>query len=125
VTLIDRVKNIILRPTTEWPVIAAEPSSVGGLYSGYVAPLAAINPIALFIGLSIIGISIPFAGTYRTPLFTGLTQAVVSFALVLAGVLLMAVIVNALAPTFGGQRDLNAALKLVAYSATPASWLGS
>jgi len=118
-TLVDRVKNITLRPATEWPVIAGEPSSVGGLYSGYVAPLAAINPIALFIGLSIVGVSIPFVGTYRTPLSSGLTQAVVSFVLALVGVLLMAAIVNALAPTFGGRRNLNEAFKLVAYSATP------
>jgi len=118
-SLVDRVKNIILRPTTEWPVIAAEPSSLGGLYTGYVAPLAAINPIALFIGLSIVGVSIPFVGTYRTPFFSGLTQAVFSFVLVLVGVLLMAAIVNALAPTFGGRPNINAAVKLVAYSATP------
>lgn len=118
-SFIERIKNITLRPNAEWPVIAAEPSSVGGLYTGYVAPLAAINPIALFIGLSIIGVSIPFVGTYRTPLFSGLTQAIFSFVMVLVGVLLMAVIVNALAPTFGGRRNLSEALKLVAYSATP------
>ena len=118
-SFIERVKNITLRPAAEWPVIAGEPSSVGGLYTGYVAPLAAINPIALFIGLSIVGVSMPFIGTYRTPLFSGLTQALISFVLVLVGVLLMAAIVNALAPSFGGRRNLNEAFKLVAYSATP------
>jgi len=118
-TLIERVKNITLRPNAEWPIIAGEPSSVGGLYTEYVAPLAAINPIALFIGLSIIGVSIPFIGTYRTPFFSGISQAIFSFAMVLVGLLLFAAIVNALAPTFGGRKDLNAAFKLVAYSATP------
>jgi Yip1 domain len=117
--LIERVKNITLRPNAEWPVIAGEPSSLGGIYTGYVAPLAAINPIALFIGLSIIGVSIPFIGTYRTPFFSGLSQAIFSFVMVLVGLLLFAAIVNALAPTFGGRKDLNAAFKLVAYSATP------
>jgi hypothetical protein len=118
-TLFERVKNITLRPNAEWPIIAGEPSSVGGLYTGYVAPLAAINPIALFIGLSIIGVSIPFMGTYRTPFFSGISQAIFSFAMVLVGLLLFAAIVNALAPRFGGRKDLNAAFKLVAYSATP------
>lgn len=66
-SLIERVKNVTLRPSAEWSVIAGEPASLSGLYSGYVAPLAAINPIALFIGLSIVGVSIPFVGTYRTP----------------------------------------------------------
>ena len=118
-SLIDRVKNITLQPNIEWTVIAAEPSSVGGLYTGYVAPLAAINPIAIFIGLSIVGVSIPFVGTYRTPFFAGISHAVVSFVLALLGVFLMAFIVNALAPTFSARPDLNAAFKLVAYSATP------
>jgi hypothetical protein len=117
--LIERVKNITLRPAAEWPLIAGEASSVGRLYTGYVAPLAAINPLAIFIGLSIVGVSIPFVGTYRASLASGLTQAVISFVSVLVGVLLMAAIVNALAPTFGGRRDLNEAFKLVAYSATP------
>jgi hypothetical protein len=118
-SLIQRVKNITLRPNAEWPVIAGESSSLGGLYTGYVAPLAAINPIALFIGLSIIGVSIPFIGTYRTPFFSGLSQAIFSFVMVLVGLLLFAAIVNALAPTFGGRKNLNEAFKLVAYSATP------
>ena len=118
-SLVDRVKNITLRPNAEWPVIAGEASSLGGLYSGYVAPLAAINPIALFIGLSIVGVSIPFVGTYRTPFFSGLSQAILSFVFALVGVLLMAALVNFLAPTFGGRRNFLAAVKLVAYSATP------
>ena len=118
-SLVDRVKNITLRPNAEWPVIAGEASSLGGLYSGYVAPLAAINPIALFIGLSIVGVSIPFVGTYRTPFFSGLSQAILSFVFALIGVLLMAALVNFLAPTFGGRRNFVAAVKLVAYSATP------
>jgi hypothetical protein len=124
-SLIDRVKNITLRPAAEWPVIAGEPSSLGGLYAGYVAPLAAISPVALFIGLSIVGVSIPFVGTYRTPFFAGVSQAVLSFVFALIGLLLMAAIVNALAPTFGGRRDLNAAFKLVAYSATPSFVAGA
>ena len=36
-----------------------------GLY--YVVPLAAIGPIALVLGRSIVGVSVPFLGTYRTP----------------------------------------------------------
>src|SRR6185503_11962923 len=42
VTLIERVKNICLTPSTEWPIIAAEPASTGTLIAGYVVPLAAI-----------------------------------------------------------------------------------
>ena len=47
--LIDRVKAILLTPTTEWPVIAAEPETTSGLYTKYIMILAAIGPIAMFL----------------------------------------------------------------------------
>jgi len=53
--LVDRVKNILLTPKTEWPVIAAETTSTADLLKGYVAPLAAIPAICGFIGGSLIG----------------------------------------------------------------------
>ena len=42
-SLIERAKNICLTPATEWPVIAAEPTSPGTLVSSYVVPLAAVG----------------------------------------------------------------------------------
>jgi hypothetical protein len=120
--LVDRVKNILLTPKTEWPVIDAEPTTVGDLYKGYIIPLAAIGPIAQAIGWSIFGMRIPFAGTYRMPIGTALTQAVVQFILVLAGVYILALIVDALAPSFGGTQSRIQALKVVAYSYT-AAWV--
>jgi Yip1 domain len=119
-SIVDRATNISLRPQSEWPVIAAEPASVAGIFTGYIAPLAAIGPIALVIGLSIVGVGIPFLGTYRAPLGTSVTQAVLTFVMILIGVAIMSAIVSALAPSFGGRRDALAALKLVGYAYTPA-----
>jgi hypothetical protein len=116
----DRVKNICLTPTTEWPVIAAEPTSTGSLITGYVAPLAAIGAIAGFVGGSVIGRSLPFVGYYRVPMATGLTFAVFTFAMAIVGVFILSVVINALAPTFGGQKDSTQALKVAVYSYTPA-----
>ena len=48
--LVDRVKNILLTPKTEWEVIDAEPTTVADLYKGYIIPLAAIGPVAQAIG---------------------------------------------------------------------------
>ena len=39
--VIDRVKNILLTPKTEWPVIAAENTTVADLYKNYIVILAA------------------------------------------------------------------------------------
>ena len=51
--LTERAKNILLQPTQEWSVIDQEPGSAGELFQSYIAPLAAIGPVASIIGLSI------------------------------------------------------------------------
>ena len=119
--LVERVKRILLSPQTEWEVIAAEPATVAELYTKYIVPLAAIGPIAQFIGYSLFGISV-FGTTYRVPVGAGLTTAIVSYVLVLAGTYVLALIIDALAPTFNGQRNQIQALKVAAYSST-ASWV--
>ena len=53
--LLNRVKAILLKPHTEWPVIAREKSDVSGLFVRYVAILALIPSLARFIGTSLIG----------------------------------------------------------------------
>jgi hypothetical protein len=113
--LIARVTAIILRPASEWPVIAGET-----IYTGYVAPLAAIGVIALFLGQVLVGMSVPMLGTVRTGVVSGLASAIVMYVMAFVGVWVLAFIVDVLAPQFGGQRDPLRALKVVAYSYTPA-----
>lgn len=117
-----RVRNILLTPRTEWPAIAEEPAPVGSVVTGYVMPLAAIGAIAGFIGGSLVGMSLPFLGRYRVPITAGLTGAVFTFIFAIVGVFILAFIINALAPTFGAQKDSNKAFKVAVYSYTPA-WI--
>jgi Yip1 domain/zinc-ribbon domain len=115
---VGRIRNILLSPKTEWTVIAAEPSSPSSLYLGYVAPLVAIGVVATFIGHSMVGL--PLVG--RVGVGAALAHAVISYVLSFVGVFLIAVIVDLLAPAFGGQRDSLAALKVTVYSFTP-GWI--
>ncbi len=121
--IVERVKNILLQPKTEWPVIEPEQTSTQALYTGYIMPLAAITPIAMLIGMSMVGVQVPFMGTMRMPFSTLLTQVLVSYVLGLAGIYVLALIINALAPTFSGTSNLAQALKVAAYGAT-AAWVG-
>lgn len=122
--LIARVKAILLTPKTEWPVIAAEETSVGALYQGYIIWLAGIAAVASFVASSIVGYGVPFLGTFRVGMAAGLTSAITGWVLSLVVVWLVALLVDALAPTFGGQKNRIQALKVVAYSYT-ASWIAS
>lgn len=120
--LIDRAKNIILKPKSEWDIIAKESTTVAELYKSYIVPLAAIPAIATVFGLSVIGVSVPFVGLVRTPIQISLLQGVLSYILSLVGVYVAALVISALAPKFSGVKDDLQALKLVAYSTTP-SWI--
>jgi len=116
-SLIDRAKNIIMSPKLEWPVIDAEPSTIGGIYTSYVAILAAIPPLCMAIGLFLMG-----NGFFHfSPSFI-IGQAIVTYVLSLIGIYIFALVMEALAPSFGGTKDRLKAFKLVAYSWT-AAWL--
>src|SRR5688572_6652790 len=120
--LIDRVQKILLAPKAEWPVIAAEPATQASIFTGYIVLLAAIGPVASFIRSTLIGYSVPFAGTFRVSFMDGLIGAVLSYGLALAAVWVFAQIIIALAPTFGGQKDPLQALKVADYAMTVA-WI--
>jgi hypothetical protein len=120
--LMDRVKNILFQPKQEWSVIDAEPASVGGLYTGYIIPLAAIGPLASIIGWSVFGLRVPFVGSMRIPIGFAVRNAVIVYVLGLVGVFVLSLIIDALAPTFGGQKNQTQALKVAAYSYT-AAWV--
>jgi hypothetical protein len=122
--IISRAKAILLTPKTEWPIIAAEPDSIAGIFTGYILVMAAIPAIIRFLSASVIGVSVPFLGSYRVDIGTALTTAVISYVLSLVGLCIVALIVEALAPTFGGEKNRVQAFKTVAYAFT-ASWVAS
>ncbi len=117
--LIARVKAILLTPKTEWPVIAAEPATVPDLYKNYIVILAALGPLAAFIGNLLFGIHIPLLGTIRPGFGSLLTSLILGYAAALIAVFIVALITDALAPSFGGEKNQVQALKTAAYSATP------
>jgi len=104
--LIDRIKGILLDPRAEWPTIAAEPATMQSIYTRYVMLLAAIGPVAMLIRYSELGF--PWA----------LRLAIASYVITLVMVFVLAMVVDTIAPSFGGQKDFVASLKLVAYSGT-------
>jgi len=120
--LIERVKNILLTPAAEWEKIKSETYTPADLFTKYAMFLAAIPAVAGFIGYGIVGVSFGF-GTFRVPIGSSLTWAVLTYVFAVAGAYLFAFILDALAPSFGGSKDLGAAMKIVFFSMT-AGWVG-
>lgn len=116
-SLVDRVKNIIMTPKTEWGVIDGEAATVGGLYTGYIMILAAIGPIATLIGHQLVGIY-----GWKPPMEYSIAWALISYVLGLVSCYVSALVIDGLAPSFGGTKNFISAFKVAAYSGT-AAWL--
>jgi hypothetical protein len=108
--IFQRVKNVLLTPNSEWPAIAAESVTTGAIYTGYVLIVAAVPALFMFLSLA------------RWTMSGALSGALVSYGMSLLSVFLISLLVNALAPSFGAQKNDVQALKTVAYSYT-AAWV--
>ena len=126
-SIVARAKNIILKPTDEWNVIAGEPATVGGLFTGYAMILAAIPLAAGIIFTGALGInaaSLGGMGGGAMEMGFGVIAAmsVVGYVLSLVTLFVMSFLVNAVSPSFNGKSDMVQSTKLMTYASTP-TWV--
>jgi hypothetical protein len=114
-----RVKSILLDPAAAWRLIEKEVGDPAYLLSRYVALLALIPALSGFVGATLIGSIAPSGVIVRVDIVDGLLGAIFSYATSCAMALLLGLLINLLAPTFGGRRDFENAFKLAVYSFTP------
>lgn len=119
--LIDRAKNIIISPKTEWPVIASEEPNGGSMVSGYALPLILVSAAAAFVGYGLIGYSV--LGIKVCGINWGIHHALMAILMGILSIYITSFVVDALAPSFGSEKNNGRAMQLVVYSMTPA-WVG-
>jgi hypothetical protein len=117
-----RAKAILVDPAAAWLRLEKDIGDPAYLLSRYVAVLALIPALSSFVGATLIGVVAPSGVTLRADLFAGLFGAIFGYATSCAIVLLLGLIIDLLAPLFGGRRDFESAFKLAVYSFTPL-WL--
>lgn len=119
--LIERAKNIIISPVKEWDVINNEQPNTSQIITGYVLPLAGVAALAAFIGYGLIGFNMGFVRLGG--INWGIYQALSVLIMAIGSVFLGALVIDALAPSFGSEKNMGRSIQLVAYSYTPA-WIG-
>ena len=115
--VIERAKAILLKPAETWPVIDAEPATVASIYKEWLMIIVAIPVVCHFIGMSVVGYGF-FGYGFRTPIVAGLVGAVIGYVVFLGMAFVLALLVDALAPSFGGTKNQVASMKVVAYGLT-------
>jgi hypothetical protein len=119
--IIKRVVNIITKPNDEWEVIKNESMTIADMFVKYALILAAIPAIAGFLGNLVVGRSI-LGHTIRIPFDRSLIWAIMMYVMTLVGLFILAFIIDALAPSFGSQKDMISSMKVAVYAST-ASWV--
>ena len=124
--IVERAKNIILKPTDEWNVIASEPATIGGLFTGYAMPLALIPLVSTILFTGLLGISaadmMGFGDGMPLDLMAIAGMALLSLIVSLVSLFVMGTMVKLVSPSFNGTSDKVQAMKLMAYASTP-SWV--
>ncbi len=116
--LVDRVHRLVVQPRQEWAAIEEEEIDKKDLYTRYVMILAAIPPVAGFVGYSIVGVG-ALGHTVRVPLAMGIAHMIVGYLLALGAVYLLALVINFFAQRFDAPEDFMSALKLAAFAPAP------
>jgi hypothetical protein len=117
-----RARAILVDPAAAWRGIEKDAGDPAYLLSRYVAVLALIPALSSFVGATLIGVVSPSGVILRADLIDGLFGAVFSYAASCAIVLMLGLIIDIVAPLFGGRSNFESAFKLAVYSFTPL-WL--
>jgi hypothetical protein len=133
--LIERIQKIIISPKTEWEIISEEEASVTSIFTTYVLPLALVAALATCIGYTFIGLdSILFK---MKGINWGLRISIMQLIAVGIGYYITTYVMDAIAPSFGSEKNINKTAQLIGYSYTPAliggllnvipslAWIGS
>ena len=115
--LLNRVKQLILNPQTEFQVIENENTPHAKVLTHFVLPLIAIPVLFVFIGYGLIGVS--YEGYYVNDVELGLRYAAIQLILLLGSIYATTLIINAFSGKFGATKNFNNTFALVAYAYTP------
>jgi hypothetical protein len=128
--LIERVRGVLVDPRRTLPLTLAESGAPASVFFPYVAVLAALGPIAIFLSNGLVGAwhapveifnaRIP-GGWTRAPLLA-LLLALAAYVVFVGAWAGLAEAFRWSAPWFGGLRDRGSAWKASAYALTPI-WL--
>ncbi|HUC40260.1 MAG TPA: Yip1 family protein [Gemmatimonadales bacterium] len=121
-SLVSRGKSVLFEPRTSFKEVDTEFTKPGAIWGKYVIPLAAIGPIAGAVGRFLFGARIAgtSVGGSSFDVTAAAMYAVIAFILAVVAVFALSKIISLLSPQFGGQRNDVQALKVAAYSSTPA-----
>jgi len=117
----NRIKDLLFKPNDTWNEIKGEETNIKDFLLSYVLIIAAVPAISQFLGYFVVG---GLFRIYNLHFFKAILNSVIVYIFSVASIYLTAFIMDQLAVQYGGQKNLNNSIKLIAYSMTP-YWIAS
>ena len=116
---IEHMLGVLYHPNDEWKAIRDEHYSTLRCYLSHVIFLAAIPPLAAFIGTTQMGWSIGGGNFFRLTIGSALPIAIAFYFALLAGLGVMAWFIHWMEKTYGSNSSFDDCMVLTTFTATP------
>ncbi len=117
--ILRHVWGLLSHPQKEWAAIREEPCTIGKCYLSHVVLLAAIPPLAAFIGSTQVGWRVGFGDPVKLTTGSAAQIAVAFYLAMLVGVFIMGKAIHWMAQNWEVKPELSKCVVLAAYTATP------
>ena len=122
--MLSHVWGLLSHPEDEWKDIRKENCTIGKCYCSHVLLLAAIPPLAGYIGTTQVGWSVVSREVSRLTPESALGIAVLSYLTILVAVFTVGKLIHWMGQTYGTKQTLPQCIALAAYTATPLFLIG-
>ena len=117
--IMSHVWGLLRHPESEWKTIRKENCTIGKCYCSHVLLLAAIPPLAGYIGTTQVGWQVAAREVHRLTPESALWIAILSYLTILVAVFSIGMLIHWMGKTYGAKRSLPQCIALAAYTATP------
>ena len=117
--VLSHVWGLLAHPEKEWKAIRKESRTIGKSYSSHVLLLAAIPPVAGYIGTTQVGWQVVSREVHRLTPESALWIAILSYLTILVAVFTIGKLIHWMSRTYDARQTLPHCITLAAYTATP------
>ena len=122
--MLTHILGLFIHPKKEWQAIRDSECSVTRCYLSYVLILAAIPPVAGYLGTTQVGWQFGGREAVKLAPQSAMIIAVAYYLIMLVGVFTMGLIIQSMGQAYGAVQPLSRTVTLAAYTATPLFLIG-
>jgi hypothetical protein len=122
--VLSHVMGLLTQPKQEWRNIRDEKCTIQTLVKSHLGILAAIPPVAGFIGTTMVGWQIGSGERTHLTVGSALLIAIIAYFAIIACIMILGRTIHWMAKTYGSNPDEGHALALAAYTVSPLLLMG-